>query len=76
MHIYAPVICPNPNYVGGDSVTVVFNHTYNMGEMLGQRLPWAISSLGNIRCIRRLGTKKKKKKKKRGNAFSLVLKGF
>ena len=57
MRIYAPVICPHPNYVGGDSVTMVFNHTYNMAEMLGQWLPWAISSLGN-RCIRRLETKK------------------
>ena len=70
MHIYAPVICPNPNYVGGDSVTVVFNHTYNMGEMLGQRLPWAISGVFGD------WGQKKKKKKKRGNAFSLVLKGF
>ena len=38
MRIYSPVICPHPNYVGGDSVTMVFtcNHTYTMGEMLGQ----------------------------------------
>ena len=48
MPIYAPVICPHPNYVGGDSVTMVSNHTYNMGkcvgsDFLGQYLPWAIS---------------------------------
>ena len=63
MRIYAPVICPHPNYNCGDSVTMVFNHTYNMekclgSDFLGQYLPY--------QCIRRQGTKKRV-------AFSLVL---
>ena len=45
---HTPGVCLHLNYVGGDSVTMVFNHTYKMGEclgsdFLGQYLPWAIS---------------------------------
>ena len=69
MRICAPVICAHPNYVGGDSVTMVFNHTYNMGEclgsdFLGQYLPWAISGA--------FGDRGQKKQKNRGIAFSLA----
>ena len=49
MRIYAPVICPHPNYVGGDSVTMFFLIIHTIwgkcfgSDFLGQYLPWAIS---------------------------------